>query len=173
MVQPIKFGRALGIGVRLASNLLRERAGQVMQGNDRNQTAPHAPAPNSTSAEMNSPESPSAVYGNIKNIRVKARDAARASANRTRGVGYGAKRFGQAVWGPLTHASSVLWLEITGLFFALFAVFFVQNLYRVHTAWRQGAEHTHFLLYCALTLIFVWFSSSSFLRARRKNKKPH
>jgi hypothetical protein len=172
MVQPLKFGRALGIGVRVASNLLRERAGQAIQGNDRNQVSPRAAAPNSRSAEENRPESPSAEYQNLENIRRKAGDAARATAKRTRGVGYGAKRFGQAVWGPLTHASSVLWLEITGLFFALFAVFFAQNLYRVHAAWRQGAEHSHFLLYCALTLIFLWFSFSSFLRAYRKNKKP-
>jgi hypothetical protein len=171
MVQPQKFGRVLGIGVRVASNLLRERAGQAMQGNGQNQ----APPPPQTAG----PASPPAVYEKVENIknaenlREKVRDAARASAERTRGVGYGAKRFGQAFWGPLTHASSVLWLEVTGLFFALFALFFAQNLYRIRGAWKQGAEHQHFLLYCALTLIFLWFSSSSFLRAHAKNKKPH
>ncbi len=89
---------------------------------------------------------------------------------KTRAAGRGAKKFGQAFWGPLHHAGSVLWLEVTGLFFALFTVFFAQNVYRVHGAWRHGSEHTHFLLYIALTAIFAWFSASSFLRARKKGK---
>jgi hypothetical protein len=57
------------------------------------------------------------------------------------------------------------------LFFALFALFFVQSVYRVHTAWRQGPEHAHLLLYCVLALGFGWFSVSSFTRAYRKNKR--
>jgi Na+/H+-translocating membrane pyrophosphatase len=83
----------------------------------------------------------------------------------------GAKAFGQALLGPFTHAGGVLWLEITGLFFALFAVFFVQSVYRVHTAWRQGPEHTHLLLYAVLAFVFGWFSVSSFTRAYRKSKR--
>jgi hypothetical protein len=65
----------------------------------------------------------------------------------------------------------VLWLEITGLFFALFALFFVQSVYRVRTAWRQGPEHTHLLLYVFLAAVFGWFSFSSFTRAFRKSKR--
>jgi hypothetical protein len=83
----------------------------------------------------------------------------------------GAKAFGRALWEPFTHAGSVLWLEITGLFFALFAFFFVQSVYRVRTAWRQGPEHTHLLLYGALAVAFAWFSFSSFARAYRKSKR--
>ena len=69
----------------------------------------------------------------------------------------GAKAFGQAFLGPFTHAGSILWLEITGLFFALFALFFVQSVYRVHTAWRQGPEHTHLLLYGVLAVALSGF----------------
>jgi hypothetical protein len=83
----------------------------------------------------------------------------------------GASAFGQALLGPFTHAGSILWLEITGLFFALFTLFFVQSIYRVHGAWRQGAEHSHLVLYCALAVLFAWFSASSFLRARSKSKR--
>ena len=84
----------------------------------------------------------------------------------------GAKAFGQALLGPFTHAGSVLWLEITGLFFALFALFFVQSVYRVRTAWRQGPEHTHLLaLRAHMAVVFAWFSVSSFTRAYRKSKR--
>lgn len=83
----------------------------------------------------------------------------------------GAKAFGQALWAPFSHAGSILWLEITGMFFALFALFFAQSVYRVHAAWRQGPEHTHLLLYAVLALAFAWFSASSFTRAYRKSKR--
>ncbi len=144
-MEPKKVGRTLGIGVRVASNMLRERV-------ERAATAHPPPA-------------------QAGNGRPAAAAPAIPISNRVAGVKRGAKAFGQAFLGPFTHAGSVLWLEITGLFFALFAVFFAQSVYRLHAAWRQGPEHTHLLLYCALTVAFAWFSVSSFLRAYRKSKQ--
>jgi len=144
-MEPKKVGRTLGIGVRVASNMLRERVERA--------AAAHPPP---------------AQAGN-------GRPAAAAPAipitNRVANVKRGAKAFGQAFLGPFTHAGSVLLLEITGLFFALFAVFFAQSVYRLHAAWSRGPEHTHLLLYCALAVAFAWFSVSSFLRAYRKSKQ--
>jgi hypothetical protein len=139
-MEPKKVGRTLGIGVRVASNMLRQRVEQAAQASASRPPAPPSP-PLST--------------------RV-------VTAKR------GAKAFGQAFLGPFTHAGKVLWLEITGLFFALFALFFAQSVYRVRGAWRQGPEHTHLLLYCALAAGFAWFSFSSFARAYRRSKQgPH
>lgn len=89
---------------------------------------------------------------------------------RGKAVGQGAKRFGQAVWGPFAHAGGVLWLEITGLFFAIFALFFGQNAYKLRHA-ATAPERQRLALYCAGTLIFAWFTFSSFYRARRKERK--
>jgi hypothetical protein len=147
-MEPKKVGRTLGIGVRVASNMLRERVERAAASSPATSTAENGPRPAPTSGTSVIPLS----------SRVK-------TAKR------GAKAFGQALLGPFTHAGSVLWLEITGLFFALFAVFFVQSIYRVHTAWRQGQEHTHLLLYGALAFVFAWFSVSSFARAYRKSKR--
>ena len=144
-MEPKKVGRTLGIGVRVASNMLRERVERA--------AAAHPPP------------------AQAGNGRPAAGAPAIPIANRVAGVKRGAKAFGQAFLGPFTHAGSVLWLEITGLFFALFAVFFAQSVYRLHAAWRQGPEHTHLLLYCALTVAFAWFSVSSFLRAYRKSRQ--
>ena len=144
-MEPKKVGRTLGIGVRVASNMLRERV-------ERAATAHPPPS-------------------QAGNGRPAAAAPAIPISSRVAGVKRGAKAFGQAFLGPFTHAGSVLWLEITGLFFALFAVFFGQSVYRLHAAWRQGPEHTHLLLYCALTVAFAWFSVSSFLRAYRKSKQ--
>jgi hypothetical protein len=148
-MEPKKVGRTLGIGVRVASNMLRQRVeqaaaappGPVEAGNGRPAAAPR-PAPVGPSLSSRA-----------------------ATAKR------GAKAFGQALLGPFTHAGSVLWLEISGLFFALFGLFFVQSVYRVRAAWRQGPEHAHLLLYVFLAVVFVWFSVSSFTRAYRKSKR--
>ena len=147
-MEPKKVGRTLGIGVRVASNMLRERVERA---------AASSPAASTTG---NCPPMPAST--SVRSVPMSRRVA---TAKR------GAKAFGQALLGPFTHAGGVLWLEITGLFFALFTLFFAQNVYRLHAAWRQGPEHTHLLLYCALTVAFAWFSVSSFLRAYRKSKQ--
>jgi hypothetical protein len=135
-MEPKKVGRTLGIGVRVASNMLRQRVEQAAEARS---SRPLAPSP---------PLSTRVV-----------------TAKR------GVKAFGQGLLGPFTHAGKVLWLEITGLFFALFALYFAQNVYRVRAAWRQGPEHSHLLLYCALAAAFAWFSFSSFARAYRRSKR--
>jgi len=152
-MEPKKVGRALGIGVRVASNMVRQRVAQAA-------AAPSTPV---TAATPRPPEPPPPRRGPVP--------APIPGPSKTATAKRGAKAFGQAVLGPFTHAGSILWLEITGLFFALFALFFVQSVYRVHTAWRQGPEHAHLLLYCVLALGFGWFSVSSFTRAYRKNKR--
>ena len=147
-MEPKKVGRTLGIGVRVASNMLRERVEKA--------SAAHS-AP--VAAENGRPAAPPQPRGGIK------LDSKVAGAKR------GVKAFGQAFLGPFTHAGSILWLEITGMFFALFALFFVQAGYRVRSAWWQGPERAHLLLYIVLAVGFAWFSVSSFTRAYRKSKR--
>jgi hypothetical protein len=147
-MEPKKVGRTLGIGVRVASNMVRERVERAAAAN----SAP-------VEAGKAGPAAPPLPRASIK-IDSKVAGAKR-----------GAKAFGQAILGPFTHAGSILWMEITGLFFALFAVFFVQNVYRVRGSWRHGPEHVHLLLYIALAVGFAWFSVSSFTRAYRKGKR--
>ncbi len=148
-MEPKKVGRTLGIGVRVASNMLRERVERAA-----------ASAPAGTTAGNGRPATPASTSRPSVPISSRVVTAKR-----------GAKAFGQALLGPFTHAGSVLWLEITGLFFALFALFFVQSVYRVRSAWREGPEHSHLLLYCVLAFVFAWFSVSSFTRAYRKSKR--
>ena len=86
-------------------------------------------------------------------------------------VAQGTKRFGEAIWGPMAHTGGVLWLEITGLFFALFAAFFGQNAYKFRGNWKGGPDRAHFIVYSALTILFVAFTVSQFYLARQKEKK--
>jgi hypothetical protein len=130
-MEPDRFGRKLGVGVRVASGMLRGRASQAAD---------------------------------------SMRQEAPAYAERGRSAARGAKKFGQSIWGPFAHASGVLWLEVTGLFFAIFAIFFAQNAYKLRHAWQSGADHQRFILYCVVTLLFCYFTFSSFYRARRKER---
>jgi hypothetical protein len=148
-MEPKKVGRTLGIGVRVASNMLRQRVEQA--------ASAHPDPGAAGNGRPAAPPQPTPVKPNLSNRAATAKR--------------GAKAFGQALLGPFTHAGSVLGLEITGMFFALFALFFVQSVYRVRAAWRQGPEHTHLLLYVFLAAVFVWFSVSSFTRAYRKSKR--
>ena len=130
------MGRKLGIGVRVASGLLRDRASQ----------AAHS-------------------------VQQEAPAYAARSAQASRAVAAGAKGFGKSVWGPFAHAGGVLWLEITGLFFFLFGLFFAQGAYRMRHAWyASGPSHTRLILYAIVALLFFYFTFSSFYRARRKEK---
>ena len=97
--------------------------------------------------------------------------AAANTSVRAHAVGKGLARGGRGFWsgsvGPWARAGKSLWLEITGLFFALFALFFAQNLYRLRADWKRGPEHEHFVIYCVLLVLFAYFSVTSFARARR------
>jgi hypothetical protein len=146
------IGRKLGIGLRLAAGAVQQRAAEAARSGSSSPSRPVPPA----SREVPSPRAVPAVS--------QAKSTARAAVR-------GAKRFGEAVWGPMVHTGGVLWLEITGLFFGLFALFFAQSVYRMRHDYAAGPDHVHFLVYAALTGIFTWFTISSFYRARQKEKK--
>jgi hypothetical protein len=87
----------------------------------------------------------------------------------SRRLARGAERFGSALVRPFAHATGVLTLQISGVFFALFTVFF-----SVH-AWQAfkvtGAHDRRVLVYAAFALLFAWFTATSFWRARTKQRR--
>jgi hypothetical protein len=135
-MEPDRVGRKLGVGVRVASGMLRDRATQTAQ-----------------------------------TVRQDAPVYADRAQNAASGAKTGAKKFGQSVWGPFAHAGSVLWLEVTGVFFAIFSLFFAQGVYRLRAHWRTGPGHERLLTYAVVTIVFMYFAVSSFYRAHRKQQK--
>ena len=75
------------------------------------------------------------------------------------------------MWGPFVHVSGVLWLEVTGLFFGIFTLFFAENVYRLRDQYAAGAEHRKFLIYAAMMAVFLYFTFTSFYRAHRKARR--
>jgi hypothetical protein len=160
-MEPHRFGRKLGIGVRVASRMAKERAAQASAARAENAPAASSSAAPRTPPRPATPPSPTPPsLGPKKNLVEPARR-----------VGEGTRRFGKAFWGPLAHVSGTLWLEITGLFFALFALFFAQNAWNARASALHGPQHAYFLLYASVTLVFIYFCISSFLKARRRGRR--
>jgi hypothetical protein len=87
------------------------------------------------------------------------------------GLGRGGRRFGEAVWGPFVRLSGVLWLEVTGVFFGIFALLSFGYLWKLRRAWHAGAtNHRNLLGALVIFLLFGYFCVTSFLRARRRER---
>lgn len=133
-MEPNTLGRKFGIGIRVASRMILDRAAQA------------SPPPAKTAPSI--PVYP--AHG--------------------KAVARGARKFGESMWKPFAHASGVLWLQITGLFFALFTIVFASNIYKLRQYSSAGVGHSRFLTYAVVTLVFAYFTFSSFYRAGRKEK---
>jgi hypothetical protein len=85
-----------------------------------------------------------------------------------------AGRLGRSFLAPFARAGGVLWLEVTGTFFAVFAAIFLSYAWRYGTALRlSGADadaHRHLLASAGAATIFGYFAVSSFVRARRRER---
>ncbi|HEV2645467.1 MAG TPA: hypothetical protein VGU46_03790 [Acidobacteriaceae bacterium] len=71
--------------------------------------------------------------------------------------------------------SGVLWLEVTGVFFGIFAVVALGYLWKLRGAWHANTPNTadrHSLAGAAIMFVlFGYFCASSFLRARRRERR--
>ena len=152
-----RVGRILGVGTRIAVRKLREGAVRAGAAADRSVAAGHAAAA-ATAARAATPAR-AAVSGN------SAGDAiSRGLGRLARGLG----RFFGALLRPFAHASRLLGLQIAGIFFALFAAFFLSHAWQ--TLRSAGWRDRHAEVYLGLGLVFAWFTVSSFWRARPKSK---
>ena len=166
-MQPNRLGRILGIGARVAADELRKRTAQAAS----TTTAPaprsgppaSAPRPSVTAAPSSAASKPSASPSK-PNLPSSA-----SIATGSRRLARGAGRFGASLWHPFAYASGILWLQITGLFFAFFAVGFSLHSWQLYRA--AGWRDDHLPLYLIFGVLFAWFAVSSFWRANRKQKR--
>ncbi len=168
----VRFGRALGIGARAAAKTLVTAVDAA--------TAPN-PATKSVSGGAASSTTPNGATETKPGASTGARlgeKAARTTAQVVQtgqGLKRGSKRFGEAVWGPVVKASGQLWLELTGVFFGIFAVFAGTSAWRARGDWHETTgnhdAHVHLLLSAAMALVFGYFCVSSFVKANRRGKR--
>ena len=169
----VRFGRALGFGARAAAKTLVTAVDAA--------TSPNPSAKAAAGAGEGQPTSPTAPSTESRATASGARvgqQAARTTAQvrqTGQGLKQGGKRFGGAVWGPFVKLSGVLWLEVTGLFFGIFAVFAGGGAWKSRGDLRDVGvnhdAHVHFLLTVAMAAIFGYFCVSSFVKASRRGKR--
>jgi len=77
----------------------------------------------------------------------------------------------KGVTAPFRKASRALWHELTGSFFALFALSFAGGVWHTReNAFSAVAEDRYrFYAFCFFSLLFAYFSVSNFLRARNRD----
>jgi hypothetical protein len=149
-MKPQTIGRVLGIGIRVVGRMAGQRMAESAQ-------AAAAASGNG------SPGQPVTIEGKLPSrtaSRVSARTAGAATGSVARGVG-GFLR-------PFRRVGNVLFLEMVGAFFLLFAVLFGNWAWRMRAQAMHGPEHSRFLVYAAMMLVFLYLGGSSFWRARRK-----
>jgi hypothetical protein len=169
----VRFGRALGIGARAAAKTLVTAVDAATSPNpSAGEKAQAASAPTS--------DAPTSGSGGAKvasGARLGEQAARKTAQVRQAGQGLkeGGKRFGEAAWGPFVKLSGVLWLEFTGVFFGIFAVFAIGGAWRMRGQWGQiAANHDarlHLLGTVAMAVVFGYFCVSSFVRAARRGRR--
>jgi hypothetical protein len=141
-MKPQNIGRALGIGLRVAGRV----AGQRMAASAQRAASPPAASPMAA---------PSAAQS-----RAAGQVAGQAARGAARGVGGFLK--------PFRRVGGIVWLEVTGVFFALPVLVFGPVLWRTRMSWAHGPDHRTFLVTAGIVLLFLYLSVSSFWRARHR-----
>ena len=138
-VKPERIGRVLGIGLRVAGEKLAgTQAGAQQKAQSAGANPPHAQVAS----------------------RVQVAQKGQTTKRLARGLG-GFLR-------PFARVGGALWLEVTGVFFLLFALVFVRAMWWQRASALHGPDHWKFWGSAAMVLLFLYLAVSSFWRARRK-----
>jgi hypothetical protein len=160
----VRFGRALGVGARAAAKSLVTAVDAATTPNPRPVEKPSVPAAQLATSR------PTTARAASQQVTRTAAQAKRA----TEGVARGGKRFGEAVWSPFVRLSGVLWLEFTGVFFGIFAVYALSGAWKLrghlHEKAGEHDAHVHFLMAAIMGIVFAYFCISSFSRAKRRER---
>jgi hypothetical protein len=156
----VRFGRILGKGARAAAKGLYEAVDAV--------TAPNPGSPQAVSRQQPVP----AQRPMQAAVQATAQPAAAYTAHK-KTVSREARKLGRSFLAPFARAGHVLWLEVMGTFFALFAAIFISYVYRYRAGLHatDADAHRHLLFSAGSALVFGYFAVSSFVRARRREKR--
>ena len=144
----VKFGRALGYGARHAAKTLVQAAEAASAPNPAGNNRP-------TAARQTNTPSPAATR-RVPDVQT-ARTAGKQAKN--------------SLVTPVVRFSSVVWLQVTGVFFGLVAFTMGMAAWRARAGFHAAANSTEamkvyaYVLVCAL---FTYFTVSSFVRAARR-----
>lgn len=159
----VRFGRALGYGARHAAKSLMKAADAA--------SSPNPSAPNPSAAGPSRPGNrPTTAPPTVSRVVERVVETQRTVARTQKHAG----KLGRSVWSPVARFSSVLWLQVTGTFFTLLAVFLSQGLWKQRGAVRlpiHSHEAAMFYLQLAAFVGFSYFAISNFVRAYLRERR--
>ena len=160
----VRFGRALGKGARAAAQGLYEAVDAAVTPN------PNARPAQPPQGGQQRAATPAASARDVVNAVAQG---AAAYGQQKQAVKREAGRLGKSLLGPFARAGRALWLEVTGTFFAIFALYFLNSTWKLHNALHRTADnavmHQHLLYAVVAAAVFTYFAVSSFVRAHRIN----
>ncbi len=106
------------------------------------------------------PSAPSAAVPQSAAPRPSIHAAARQTGSLTRALG--------GFFRPFRRAGSIVWLQVTGVFFLLPVIVFAPTLWRTRMSYATGPDHRIFLSAAVVVSVFLYLGVTSFLRARKK-----
>ena len=157
-MNPNEFGKKLGIGVRVAGRIAQQRAQEAAKAKA---AVPAAGSP----AQASAIPGPRTVYEPVRSsVPSDIREMKKKTDTLTRAAGRGIGGFLR----PFGRVGGILWLEVTGFFFGLFALYFAVDLWRNRFGYATGPQHTRFLIAALLTVVFGYLCVSAYWRAGRR-----
>ena len=148
----VKFGRALGYGTRHAAKALMQAADAA--------NSP-SPTPSRPAGPPRSVVTPPGAQASSGARRIPDAQTVRAASRQAK----------SSLVTPVVRFSSVVWLQVTGVFFALVAFTMGTAAWRARTGFHAAANSHDAIkayAYVAVCVLFTYFTVSSFVRASRR-----
>lgn len=163
----VRFGRVLGFGARSAAKALIQAV-----------DAAKAENPASTVSEAGL-RGGARTATQVSTVRTGSGSSlpGLSSVQRNRmpervgGLRAGARRFHHLAVKPAARLTGVLLLEVAGVFFAIFALYGVNTMWRAGLGWHLAELHSRrFIGGTVMLVVFGYFSITSFVRARGRER---
>ncbi len=152
-MRPRTIGRVLGIGVRVAGRM----AGQRL-------------AAQSTAVPPRTrPEVP--LAGSGTQAHAVSQSPTRATIQAGQPLNYAGQSVNRGVGGllrPFRRVGGILWLEVTGVFFLLFALVFARGVVHGIANYAHTTDHESLWGSAGAIAVFLYLGISSFWRANRR-----
>ncbi len=161
----VRLGRALGYGARHAAKTLASAVDAA--------TAPN-PAGSATRTTAGNPSGNGPVRPAAAPLINQVAEAYRTVDETKQHAKKQAREAGRSILTPLKTFSSVIWLQVTGTFFAVFAAFMGEGVWKLRANFSApvsspDAQKLYFHL--IVFLGFAYFTVSNFVRASRRERK--
>lgn len=164
----VRFGRALGYGVRHATKAAVQ-AVDAATTPSASRPAAQSSTPSQTATNTTVPQPPR-PQPRPQPVQQAARTAT-AAAKQAGTIGRAASR---SFFGPLARVGGVLWLQVMGSIYAMMALVFGEAAYLRRAALHLSLHEAHAQqawLLTALGLLFSYFAITSFVRAAVRERR--